>query len=113
MTTLTSEHYTTHDMTHLIGEFFATYDGEPWCAFVWGQHPPEMIGTDAIKARLMREAEIFDLDEEMRGHVAEAMAQPPYHLFIRPDGEMEDAAMFVFCAADHVGAKAITGWKLR
>lgn len=100
-------------MTTLTCEFYATYDGEPWCAFVWGQHPPEQIAIDEVKARIMREAEMFDLDEETRRDVDEAMAQPPVHLFIRPDGETEDVTMFVFCSADHDGAMPVTGWKLR
>lgn len=100
-------------MTPLSYQFFGTYDGEPWCAFVWGQHPPEQIGTSEIRARLMREAEMFDFGEETRRDVEEIMAQPPALLFIRPDGETEDTMMFVFCSESDEGATPITGWKLR
>lgn len=97
----------------LTCEFFGTEDGEPWCAFVWGQHPIEAIDTAEIRARILREADWFELGDETNAEVAEIMTAPPAHYWPVQIGAVEDAQMFQFCAESDAGALAITGWKLR
>lgn len=100
-------------MSDLMCAFFATEDGEPWCAFAWGQHPPALVATAEIRARVLREAEPFDFDDETNAEIAQAMSAAPANHWIRPDGMADDADMFQFCAEGDPGARPITGWKLR
>lgn len=100
-------------MSDLACEFFASEDGEPFCAFAYGHHPFDQVATDAVRARILREAEVWGLEAETIDHVREAMQAEPQHLLIRQEGEFEDSP-FYFCKAEEEDERAIaiTGWKL-
>jgi hypothetical protein len=100
-------------VSELVCEFFGTEDGEPWCAFVWGQHPPEAVDTEEVRARIRREADCFDLGEETNAEIADIMSAAPAHYWLKQVGAIEDVQMFQFCAEGDDGALAITGWKLQ
>lgn len=99
-------------MSLLQCEFFASEEGEPFCAFAYGQLPFETVASDEARARVLREVDVWDLDAETVEAIREAMQAEPAHLFIRQEGSFEDSP-FYFCAAEDAGAIAITGWKLR
>ena len=93
-------------------EFFASEEGEPFCAFVYGHMPFSEVATDAVRARIMREVDLWDLEEEAIEAVRDAMQGEPAHLWIRQEGSFEDSP-YHFCKAEDEGAIVITGWKLR
>nr|WP_047573276.1 hypothetical protein [Methylobacterium sp. ZNC0032] len=99
-------------MSELRCEFYASEEGEPFCAFVYGQVPFDRVATDAVRAKILREVEIWDLEAETIATISEAMQAEPAHLWIRQEGSFEDSPYY-FCKADDEGAIAITGWKLR
>jgi hypothetical protein len=99
-------------VSEIVCEFFASEEGEPFCAFAYGQLPFEVVAKDAIRSRIMREAEVWDLEAETVETIREMMNGEPAHLWIRQEGGFEDSP-FYFCEAEDEGAIAITGWKLR
>lgn len=99
-------------MSQLQCEFFASEEGEPFCAFAYGQLPFEAVANDPVRARIMREVEVWDLEADAVEAIREMMQAEPAHLWIRQEGGFEDSP-FYFCAAEDKGAIAITGWKLR
>lgn len=100
-------------MSTLTCEFFGTEDGEPWCAFVWGQHPIGIVDTAYIREKIQREMDVWDLGEETSAEIAEHMKPEPMHLWLKQVGTIDDAPTYQFCAEGDEGALAITGWKLR
>lgn len=99
-------------MNRLQCEFFASEDGEPFCAFAYGHVPLGDVESSDVRERIMREADIWDLEAATIEDVREAMQREPAHLWIRQDGPFEDSP-FYFCSAEDERAIAITGWKLR
>ena len=93
-------------------EFYASEEGEPFCAFAYGHLPFDQVATEAVRARILREADVWDLVLETIEAISEAMQAEPAHLWIRQEGGFEDSP-FYFCKAEDEGAIAITGWKLR
>lgn len=93
-------------------QFFASENGEPFCAFVYGHLPFEQVTTQYVRTRIEREIDVWELDTETVDDIQRAMQAEPAHLFIRQEGTFEDSP-FYFCEAEDAGAIAITGWKLR
>ena len=82
---------------------FSTEDGEPWAAFVWGEHDHDSVAA-LITAEAVENETGYSL-EEVEGFCSWPPSVKTYWLRLNS----KDEETYFFCAERDEGAQCITG----
>jgi hypothetical protein len=97
-------------MADLQCEFFASEDGEPMCAFAWGDHSALALRSPAACKALSAKIAEWDFDPEVLDGINEALEVAARPLWVKHVATIDDRPIYDFCERDTPGAIRITGW---